>query len=209
MGKCRRRPQGVLPPPPPPAAQQHQAGLTAEEDSRQNKTHGDSIPLQLLQSAPAKVFGEGLLNSSGEARANLPVAETATTAAADLSKTDDSSRSSDSTSSNRSNPAASTLHADGADAAGNYSANGSSRAWLHPFSELSSESAHTWLLIGCSALLVAFAGISSGLTTGFMAFDELQLLVLQETGTEKEKAQCVVWGSAGGRGERGARKRRF
>ncbi|KAL8272123.1 hypothetical protein Esti_003966 [Eimeria stiedai] len=52
------------------------------------------------------------------------------------------------------------------------------------------ETARMWLLIGCSAFLVAFAGISSGLTTGFMAFDELQLLVLQETGSEVEKAQA-------------------
>ncbi|KAL8437554.1 hypothetical protein Efla_000417 [Eimeria flavescens] len=58
----------------------------------------------------------------------------------------------------------------------------SSWGWEH-------ETARMWLLIGCSAFLVAFAGVSSGLTTGFMAFDELQLLVLQETGSEAERAQ--------------------
>lgn len=55
------------------------------------------------------------------------------------------------------------------------------------------------VLIICSAFLVVFAGIASGLTTGFMAFDELQLLVLQETGTPAEQRQyvriclCAIW----------------
>ncbi|PHJ21013.1 cbs domain-containing protein [Cystoisospora suis] len=44
--------------------------------------------------------------------------------------------------------------------------------------------------------LVLIAGLASGLTTGFMAFDELQLLVLQETGDTRERKQaeavCVI-----------------
>ncbi|KAL8430716.1 hypothetical protein ACSSS7_005766 [Eimeria intestinalis] len=67
---------------------------------------------------------------------------------------------------------------------------GSTRDRILSYFSWEGETARMWLLIGCSAFLVAFAGVSSGLTTGFMAFDELQLLVLQETGSEAEKAQA-------------------
>ncbi|KAL8453374.1 hypothetical protein Emag_001890 [Eimeria magna] len=67
---------------------------------------------------------------------------------------------------------------------------GGTRDRILGFFSWEEETARMWLLIGCSAFLVAFAGVSSGLTTGFMAFDELQLLVLQETGSEAEKAQA-------------------
>ncbi|KEP60531.1 UNVERIFIED_CONTAM: CBS domain-containing protein [Hammondia hammondi] len=38
--------------------------------------------------------------------------------------------------------------------------------------------------------LIGVAGLASGLTTGYMAFDELQLLVLQETGSPRARQQA-------------------
>ncbi|KAF8820820.1 CBS domain-containing protein [Cardiosporidium cionae] len=44
-----------------------------------------------------------------------------------------------------------------------------------------------WVYLSICISLILFSGLTSGLTTGLMSFDEMQLLVLQETGDSKQK----------------------
>ncbi|PFH31577.1 CBS domain-containing protein [Besnoitia besnoiti] len=65
---------------------------------------------------------------------------------------------------------------------------GASREDAHGEPKLSSfwRTVYTSISVG----LVAIAGLASGLTTGYMSFDELQLLVIQETGPPQERKQA-------------------
>lgn len=47
-----------------------------------------------------------------------------------------------------------------------------------------------WISFGISVVLILFAGIMSGLTLGLMSLGLVDLEVLQQSGTEKEKNQA-------------------
>ncbi|KAL8449518.1 hypothetical protein Emed_003169 [Eimeria media] len=146
------------------------AGVARESRiSQQHQQHETSSPSQLLGSEPLTEEA----SAAGHAQAGDPSLLLSHSRSSLLGDDEHSSRSHSSD------------HKDGKGGSG-----GGTRDRFFGFFSWEEETARTWLLIGCSAFLVAFAGVSSGLTTGFMAFDELQLLVLQETGSEAEKAQA-------------------